>query len=156
MKAHFYSSSTGLLSGRTFTTDEADETLAKLSLKCNTPIGHAHVLCDGHLDHLSKRVDITTGEVVDYQPPQPSDHHEWNDTTKRWVINAERQAKLDAHQGALAQIDSLEKVQNRFLREVHLGVNVEKATARLKAIEEEIVKLRKSIMQELLPQGDMT
>ena len=148
LSCSFYHKDTGLLNGQHFCTSDEQ------NIALNTPPDH--IAIDGHHDHLSKRVDITTGEVIDYQPPQPSKHHEWNDDTKRWVINADRQAKIDAHHVALQKIDTLEATQNRFLREVHLGVNVEKATARLKAIEEEIVELRKSIMQELLPQGEMT
>jgi hypothetical protein len=30
---------------------------------------------------------LTTGKVVDYQPPQPSDDHEWNHVIKRWQLN---------------------------------------------------------------------
>lgn len=142
----YYHKSSGLLTGSLYTFSD------DLAVALNTP--DDHIAIDGHHDHLSKRVNIETGDVVDYQPPCPSEHHEWNDDTKRWVINADRQAKLDAHHGALQKINTLEATQNRFLREVHLGVNVAKATARLKAIEEEIVELRKSIMQELLPQGD--
>ncbi len=39
----------------------------------------------GEFDHLSQKVDMTTGEVIDYIPPQPSVNHAWNSKTKRWL-----------------------------------------------------------------------
>jgi len=47
---------------------------------------------EGEHDHLSKRVDIATGEVVDYQPPAPADDADktwsWDDAIKRWAPTA--------------------------------------------------------------------
>jgi hypothetical protein len=39
----------------------------------------------GEYDALSEKVDIETGLVIDYQPPQPSDIHAWDANTKRWL-----------------------------------------------------------------------
>ena len=39
---------------------------------------------EGHHDHLSERVDLVTGAVVDYQPPQPDADHEWHAASRRW------------------------------------------------------------------------
>lgn len=43
---------------------------------------------DGAYDHLSQRVDLETGEVVDWQPDKPAGDeytdHEWDANTKRW------------------------------------------------------------------------
>jgi hypothetical protein len=36
-------------------------------------------------DGLCYRVNVTTGEVEDYRPPQPSPNHAWDEDTKRWV-----------------------------------------------------------------------
>jgi hypothetical protein len=56
----------------------------------------------GHYDGLCQRVDVQTGEVVDYQPPRPSPNHDWDEQTKRWIyvktdadIAAEVRAKRD-------------------------------------------------------------
>lgn len=51
-------------------------------LNANVPDGQSCVL--GSHDHLSQRVDLETGLVVDYIPPQPSANHVWNTTTLRW------------------------------------------------------------------------
>lgn len=44
---------------------------------------------DGAWDYLSHRVDLTTGQVVDYQPPQPPDDQwqtwAWDADSRRWV-----------------------------------------------------------------------
>jgi hypothetical protein len=37
------------------------------------------------VDPLSQRVDMATGLVVGYQPPAPSDDHQWDESTKRWL-----------------------------------------------------------------------
>src|SRR5271155_4060761 len=71
----------------------------------------------GAFDHLSQRVDLQTGEVVDYQPTQPSADHTWSPATKRWQLNATAQATLDARAAALHQIKTLEASQPRAVRE---------------------------------------
>ncbi len=38
----------------------------------------------GEYDMLSKRVNLTTGEVEEYIPPKPSDSYIWNMDTLRW------------------------------------------------------------------------
>lgn len=45
--------------------------------------GHGCVL--GDYDGMCYRVDLETGDVVDYQPPQPSPNHVWDVGTKRWL-----------------------------------------------------------------------
>lgn len=56
-------------------------------LSINTPEGCVAVL--GMHDHLSRRLDLETGEVVDYRPPKPEGSlyvdHVWNDEARRWV-----------------------------------------------------------------------
>lgn len=52
-------------------------------LRLNVPDGCGCLL--GAYDQLSQRVVIETGEVIDYQPPQPSPQHQWDVETKRWV-----------------------------------------------------------------------
>lgn len=78
-------------------------------LAANTP--HGCVPIAGAFDPLSQRVDIGTGQVVDYQPPAPTDDDlrtwAWNADTRRWVASptelavanaarAERDARLAA------------------------------------------------------------
>jgi hypothetical protein len=38
----------------------------------------------GEHDHLSQRVELGSGLLMDYQPPSPSPGHFWNASSKRW------------------------------------------------------------------------
>lgn len=71
----------------------------------------AHPDCSfvmGEFDPLSQRVDLLTGQVVDYVPPQPSPDHVWNTTTKRWdYIKPAALALADAKAAARQQINRL-------------------------------------------------
>ena len=131
----FYHPETGQIHHQAFGTDDAR------MLKANTPAGY--VATPGCLDPLSQRIDVTTGEVVDYQPPSPSADHEWNATTKRWQINAAVTAKAEARRSALASIAALEASQDCAIRELALGQAG--ALDRLKALDIEIAALRLQI-----------
>jgi hypothetical protein len=81
MKAwSFADPQTGMFSGQAFMGTEA-------RLQGNVPPGLIAV--EGLHDHLSKRLDVNTGAVVDWQPPRPADSematHDWDATTQRWV-----------------------------------------------------------------------
>lgn len=81
---HFFDVETGLLHEKcvVLNVQSADvQTVAR----ANAPAGHEPI--EGAYDHLSQRVDVPSGKVVDYQPPQPSTDHEWNHVTKRWDLN---------------------------------------------------------------------
>ena len=78
---HFYALATGLIDpGRRFTGDAADAPL-------HAPPGHAP-LADV-LDAEAQRVDLASGELVDYQPPAPPDTEwetwHWHADIKRWL-----------------------------------------------------------------------
>jgi hypothetical protein len=128
----FYHPETGQIHHQAFGTDDAR------MLKANTPAGY--VATPGCLDPLSQRIDVTTGEVVDYQPPLPSADHEWNATTKRWQIKPEIQAKQAARRSALVSIAALEASGVRVARELALGQAG--ALDRLKALDIEIAAQR--------------
>lgn len=108
----FYHKDTGLLNSVQFMcSDDAD-------LVLNTPKNHAVI--DGHHDSLCKKVDIESKTVVDYQPLQPSENHEWNNFTKRWVHTKEYQVRLEKRNAAAFQISMLECRQPRILRKIAL------------------------------------
>ena len=133
----FYDPQSGHFAGRTFSaTDES-------ALDINTPKGLAAI--EGEHDHLSRRVDIATGLVVDHQPPAPNADYEWDDASKRWKLNAEVAAREERSTTARSRIAHLESnVQPRALREVAL--NRPKAAERLHAIDDEIAMLRRDII----------
>ena len=81
MSGHFslYDKSTGLFTGAQV--HGPDHLVAM-----NTPIGCA--VLRGQHDHLSRCVDLATGNVIDYIPPAPADDHmftwAWAADIKRW------------------------------------------------------------------------
>jgi hypothetical protein len=109
----FYDPSTGLFSGHQFTGHES-------TIDINAP--PEHKAAEGCHDPLLKRVNIATGEVEDYQPPQPSDDHEWHHESRRWRLSEAVQAKQHARAQAMAQIHVLETQCVRPLRELALGI----------------------------------
>lgn len=98
--ASIYRIATGLFTGRTYSGDDRHLTL---------DADEAWIA--GLHDHLSRRVDLTTGQVVDYQPPAPPDTEyetfAWDADSRRWLatptaaahwrhVRAERDRRLAA------------------------------------------------------------
>lgn len=110
-------------------------------LSINTPEGCIAVA--GNIDHLSQRFE--NGRAVEFQPPQPSADHEWNETIKRWVLT---QAEIDRKQAiasAHGTIKALESKQSRALREAFLNPT-EDTRQRVADIDAQIAEQR-SIIQ---------
>lgn len=109
----FYDPKTGLLL-------DARVMLADSQLEANTPPGF--VALEGHFDHLQQRVDVATGEVVDYQPPAPLDDEDrtwsWDTEQRRWLASPTlaslKRGQSAQIRGAMAM---LEVDQARPLRE---------------------------------------
>lgn len=76
----FYSTATGLFTSRRFTGVAAD-------LAANTRSGTAAI--EGAFDPLSRRVNLATGQVEEYQPAAPAADElrtwAWDEITRRWV-----------------------------------------------------------------------
>jgi hypothetical protein len=107
---HFYDSKTGLFTGVSIHTNLTEPKAVKQFVAENTPAGHGSYI--GYVDALSQKMDLASGQIVDYKPPQPSPRHEWNPVTKRW----QKQAALK-RSAVLARIADLEKGQHRTVRE---------------------------------------
>jgi hypothetical protein len=107
---HFYDDKTGLFTGVSIHTNLSEPKDVKAFIKDNTPAGHGSYV--GYVDALSQKMDLASGQIVDYKPPQPSPRHEWNVVTKRW----QKQAAMN-RSAALARIADLEKGQHRTVRE---------------------------------------
>jgi hypothetical protein len=118
----FYNEETGVFSGDEFSTSDI------ALLNDNTPPGFRAYA--GRVDELSQRVDIATGELVEYQPPapEPADEYEWNAPAKRWRIRSEVATKRAKRTVAQIEIDRLERGQNRALREHAIGKGQAKKT----------------------------
>ena len=112
---HFFDARTGLFTGVSMHTNLTAPKAVKAFIAENTPPGHGAYV--GYVDALSQRMDVATGQLVDYQPPQPSPRHEWNPVTRRW----QKQMALK-RSAALARIAELEKGQHRTVRETLIRV----------------------------------
>lgn len=120
--------------------DPTTVTCSEKQAEANTRSGMTRI--EGALDHLSQRVDLKTGLVVDYQPPAPSDLHEWDTGTKRWRLPDAVIAAETARQAVLASIERIEATQLRSLRELALNPADKEARKRVAAIDAEIAVLR--------------
>lgn len=130
----FYDARTGLFTGSTYSTTTPSE------LAMNTPAGQVAIA--GAFDHLSQRVVLETGAVVDWVPPPPSSAHTWSPETRRWTLPA---AAADADRrraAARSRIRDLEAAQARPLRELAIDPHDLEARRRLQAIDEEITAAR--------------
>jgi hypothetical protein len=130
----FYDQATGLFAARTMLASDDVDVVA------NTPPGL--IAIEGEFDHLSQRVDVETGKVVDYQPPQPSPDHEWNADAKRWQLTAPAQAAIEAAMQAKATIAVEEAGSIRALRELILDPTNTAARAKLQAADTAIAAVR--------------
>ena len=128
---HFFDTATGELLGRTFSGPES-------ALAANTPPGAQPI--EGAFDHRSQRVDLDTGHVIDWRPPQPDADHEWHPDIRRWRKTAAALATANRRAAAQARIDAAEARQLRAIREHILGDPT--AKVRLRAIDAEIVAAR--------------
>ena len=135
---HVYRLSDGMLTGESFslsTTPGIDEHVARC-----TPEGCALFEALDRPDVLSQRIDVQTGELVDYQPPQPSADHEWNEISRRWVLSQHAQTRNARRQAAQARIDELERRQARRVRELLAAQDPQ-----LKQLDDEIAALRSDL-----------
>lgn len=117
----------------------------------NTPDGCAAI--EGVYDHLSQRVDIATGKVVEWQPPKPADSefesHEWSTEHKRWLPKPTLKAlKLRSADRVKEDIERIEAGQARALRDLALaGDDASRASAlaRLQQVETRVARRRERL-----------
>lgn len=141
----FFNAETGLFSPRQVSTNSR--------LMPKAPPGY--VAKEGRFDHLSQKVNVSNGQVVDYQPPQPvaTNMHtwEWNASTKRWMAVPTLYAIQEAAIAVLLRgIAVQETEQQRPLRELTRALVMkekapQEAVDALDAIEADIEKSRQAI-----------
>ena len=112
---------------------------------------------EGQHDHLSKRVDLATGEVIEWQPPAPPDTDletfEWDALSEpkrpRWRARPTAKALVRAENAAIvAQIEREEAKQTRSIRELALTPSSKPAKDALQAIENKVAELRATLQPE--------
>ena len=129
----FYDPATGLFSKRVLH-------CSARAVEANTPSGL--LVLEGEYDYLSQRVDLETGQVVDYQPPAPDDDHLWHHDAKRWRLKPEVAERRRSQAKARAKILELEASQLRPQRELMMDPENKEARQRLEAIEAAIAEQR--------------
>lgn len=134
-----YDSGTGLFVGKTIMCPEDH-------LSANILDGHAAT--EGRHDHLSSKVDISTGAVIDHQPPRPSQDHEWNANAKRWCLTATAQAREAAIAISRARRAVLIELQHDDVRRVALNPQDTQARKALQAIEDEMSAINAELAGE--------
>lgn len=144
---HYYDLSTGLFIGECISSSNADAAF----MEANARDGCG--LIAGVVDLMSQRVDLASGVIVDYVPPRPSDDHDWNTETKRWLLRPEIAERNREREQALRDIAFLEGQALRPQREILLsrvaGLEPAPATVlRLEAIEAEIESLRAIVRRD--------
>lgn len=117
------------------------ETLS--SAKANTPDGCA--LVEGY--HRADLYRVVDGNVIEWRPDAPDEHHEWHDGAKRWVLKPAVHAAREQRRLALERITALESSQHRAIREVALAHPG--AVERLKNIDTEISALRQQLQETM-------
>lgn len=134
---HFYDEASGLFTTATFSSQNVK------MLPANTPKGCKAI--EGRFDHLSQRVDIETGEVVDYRPAAPSDDYEWNGEVRRWVLSPSAHAETVKDIAAREAITDAEVGSLRALRELLLDPSNAAARAKLQSVNDQIAARRSDI-----------
>ena len=127
-----YEAATGLFTGKRLQCD--DDALLEVRLPPGT------LAMEGAFDHMSQRVELSTGAVVSYHPLAPSPDHVWNAASKRWQLKGGVRASEGRRAVVFARIHALETSQGRAIREATLGDAA--AMKRLKDIDAEIAALR--------------
>ena len=140
----FYDPLTGLFTGATVSGNAQ-------SLAANLPANRAAI--EGRFDRICQRVDVVSGAVVDYQPPQTDADHEWRAENPeaptrasqrwRWLKRPEILALELAHANARAAIAEQEAASLRAMREALIATLPEgPALQRLREIDREISAAR--------------
>ena len=124
---------TGLFTGKRWSIPDSRELNLEL-----VPEGFEAV--PGIHDHLSRRRDSETGEVVDWQPPRPSDDHDWDTTERRWKVRQSILERAQRRANAVERIAELERRQHRRVRELLAA-----SDPTLRQLDEEIATLRAEI-----------
>lgn len=79
--------------------------------------------------------------LIDYLPLQLSPDHEWNTATKRWVLGAVAQAKIEAIRAAAVRRIELVTEQHDWTRRLALDPESKTARAALELIDDELKTL---------------
>jgi hypothetical protein len=116
-----FDTATGLFKGKLSLQDGAQ-------LAANVPAGCGAI--HGDHDIYASRVDVQTGEVIEYIPPapEPESDHEWNPDSRRWTVQPASIERSTQRAIAVAELEALDRKQARAAAELLL--DAKDATAR--------------------------
>lgn len=151
---HEYRTDTGLFTGRVLAYP-AEPGIDEFVASC-LPSGYG--VREDVIDVESQRVDPETGELVDYQPPQPDADHEWihddenGNRVRRWTLKPEAVERRARKAAAITRIRELEAKLPRAMSEHLLGIapseeDIEAGAMTVEQIRDAIVEQR-AIIQE--------
>lgn len=113
---YYYDLATGVFTGQCVSSSRADQ--AFLDANAREGLG----LIDGVADHLSQRVDVGTGKLLDYIPSSPGEDYQWSNVSRRWELSDAAVIREQRRRQALSEIERLEReVQPRIIRELRLA-----------------------------------
>ena len=145
----FYHRETGQFTGSTFMTSNEDEEKIAEDVAAHLP-SPDHAALEGTHDAFCTRVDVETGELVEWRPPPPSTDHEWCDSTKRWKLCQAALEKQSHRAHAHGRIAQLADTERHLIRKLMLAATtgpqpapIAQARAELQAIDDEIAELHK-------------
>lgn len=130
----FFHKETGILNGKHLLVSD------DCAVALNIPADHEAIdhPPEHMLDHLSQRVEVETGAVIDYEPPRPSEEHEWNAQVKRWQLRAEVVRERAVRTDNRLRVTQLRTDQHRFALRVLTDPEDDDARHALKRIRDEI------------------
>lgn len=117
-------------------------------VSANTPAGYAAM--QGRFDALSQRVDLATGQVVDYQPPAPAATEDvtwvWNADRRRWVARStltmnKKARKAPIKEARVALIEQQHDPMRRLLIALATGGTAAAALSNLQSLRDQIKAL---------------
>lgn len=111
-------------------------------IAANTPDGVAAI--SGQHDAASARV--VDGGVVEWQPPQPDENHEWSVARRRWILTPVARKALNDHDAALRALQTLDVKRSRALAD-HLLQPDQSTLRRLAEIESEADRHRINVLK---------
>ncbi len=138
---YVYSTASGLFTGTVLSVPRGS-LAANLGSECAA----IEVGVEGDIDPLSQRVDLVSGALTDYVPPQPSERHVWNAETKRWVLSADAVARRAQHERSLRLLQAGDLRALRAIRELTIDPDNQAARERLVSIELGCIEARKGLL----------
>jgi hypothetical protein len=101
---------------------------------------------EGAHDHMCRKVDLVTNEVVKYQPESPGPDYECNENKERWKKTAEARLRDSKDKEARIKLQELSVKMVRPLSELMINPNDVAAKAVLSSLQSVAESLRADVV----------